>query len=437
MYHNRTTTVRSRGDRFIGSLLFALPLFLILILAISGCDSTDPITEEDVTFEGRVVEFPERGGEDLQGVEGARVTAWIHSGSGLQALPGNVTTDATGHFSLNTSGTTAAVVLRSEMDAFEASTLVEPGVSVSGTIRVPPMTHESTKQAEAYAEARSSSNRVHSFDAVAYVDAFAATALDAGTTSVEAVSAALASAVDAEVAYATHADGGGASDSHVSSVVSARTTAATDYRTALLEASTPVDREQARIVFERAYVTAYSGAGISYNAQAEASLVNARAAARFSGELSTASGFAAARQAQILAAYTVATAIEKHFEDAGAEEFRLIELAQARAEFMAAIRTAGTGAIIAEAYNDYRGVVFLHLAGETGLNASLIEAAFVATSPIRAALQSNVLAATNPEMVASAFVTFFTAVQDATRQLFDLGVEGAWAADIVALLSVH
>lgn len=425
---------RLHSGRFSGSLLLAL--FFVLMVAISGCDSSDSSSDE-VTFEGRVIQSADRGGDNGEGVADARVTAWVYSGSGLQALPGEATTNAEGHFTLTTSGTAASVVLRAETDDMEASALVEPNVAVSGTVRVPPMTRKSTMQAEAYADARSSSNQVHAFDAIVYVDATTAAALEGGTTDIENVGDAVAASVDAEVAYATHAQGGGATDAQVQATLTTRTSAASQYRAALVAATTASARAQARAAFEEAYVTAYSQADLSYSAQAQAALTNARAAARFSGELSTESGFAASRQAQVLAAHSVALAVEQEFEAAGASQARLSALAQARASFVAAVRAAASAQAIAEAYASYRTAVSVELAGETALNTSVIQAAFAATTTARAALEGSVTAAVNVQVIAGAFVTFFTTVREATEVSFGLGVEGAWAARVVALLSVH
>lgn len=418
--------------------------FSVVLLSTTGCDSTtnDPDPEPGAaTYTGQVTSdegYASRGAtrssaSNAGPVEGAVVTAFAVTADGqLRPLQGRATTNAEGRFSLETDGTTGAVVLAAEKADFESSALIESGVASSGTVTVPPMNEESHAEAEVYIGTRAASPEVQVADVVAYVSARTAADLEAGTTTTTAVAAAVAAAVEAEAAFLQTEEGGDASEAEVSQAEERRSRGYATFRASITSATTAEARTNAVQAFEEAYAQAYAEGDVTASQQAEASQAGARAAVRFSG--SSSASFGTVQQARLNAALATALAVEEEFEAAGASSGRLSALAQARASFVAAIRAAASAEAIAQAEAAYVSTVRTELAAEADVSTVALTSAEATTAVAETALDASVQTAASAQAVAEAYATFFVAARTAVEAA--LGADAALAVKVVTLLSV-
>lgn len=395
----------------------------MVLFSFLGCDSADLATE--VTLEGRVV------AEGNASVEGAAVTvSRLEADGQRRPVEGEARTDAQGRFALTIPATTDALVVEATNGSLRAAAALEAGAA-SGTrsrVAVPTLSARTTAQTEVFVAARAAGADVDVADAAAHVGAQTASWMRGGAVTATRAAAALRAAVEAETRYAQQAGSASAA-----AVRRARAQAYADLR-AQLQGMT----EQARAfeAFEEAYVRASAGAGLSLTRQAEASVAGASAAARFAGTTDATAAFRASQQARALAALALALAVEQEFRAAGASQGRLHALAQARTAYVTAVRAATSAQALADAAAAFRSAVRAELAAQAGVTPVAVDAALAATSSARATLDTAVASAADAAAVAQAHAAFFAAARQAAQGGLGAGANLAWAASVVALLSV-
>lgn len=407
----------------------ALAALLVAGLFASGCDAVAPA---EVTIQGSVTT---QVAHDTDGapVEDATVRSREVRNDGTQRpMEGEATTDAQGRYTLVTETTATPVILEATWGNQRAAVAIEAGAATASTLHAPPMTGETTAQADVFVEARARSARVTVADAAAHVGARAAAAIRQGTTTAAQVGSAVAASAEAEARVALHADGGGMTQAALEAVQRHRANAYTQLRAQMRAATTVEARRAAVQAFLEAYAAAYAAAGVAVRQQAQIALAAAAAAQRFAGA-HAAAAFATYQRAELFAALKLARAVEAEFQAAGATQARLQALAQARAALLAAMHAATTAQARAAALAEYRATVRTHFIEQTGRPASEIDAAFAATAAARTALNAAVLGAATGEAVANAYVTYFAAARQAAEG--ELIAAARWSARAIVLLS--
>jgi trimeric autotransporter adhesin len=409
--------------------LTAISAVLVAGLFISACDAVAPT---EVTIQGAVTTQLAHDAEG-ESVQDATVRSREVRDDGSQRpIEGEATTDAQGQYALVTETTARPVVVEATWDDQRAAVALEAGAATSSSVQAPPMTGETTAQADVFVEAHALSPLVTVADAAAYVSARTAAAIRQGTTTAAQVGTALAASVQAESRFALHAEGGALTQATVNAVRQHRVNAYAQLRTQMHAATTVQARRAAVDAFLETYAAATTGAGVGARQQAQVALTVFGAAQRFAGAHATAA-FATYQRAQLVAATKLAHAVEAEFQSAGAAAARLQALAQARATLLAEIRAATTAQAVAIAFTNYRATVRTHLIEQTNRPAADIDAALAATTTARAALNTAVLGATTGQAVADAYVTFFAAARQAAQG--ELIAAAWWSAEVIALLA--
>ena len=421
----RTLTARRAiaARRLYPSLLVAA----LLAAPLAGCDSTG--ADDEITIRGRVTDDATSGAVSGP-IAGATVAvAEVETDGDLTALEGEVTTDADGAFTLNTSGTERVVLVTATQGTFRTRSLIEEDGATTGTVSAPTLTAETDAEAAVYLAGRPTDARATVADVAFYVTREVAGRINGGADTATDVALAIEAALEAEAEYADRRGAGG----DRSDAVDLRNEAYGTFRAAVFAASTTTAGAAARLAFEQDYAGALADAGASADAQAGAGLAASRATARFSSDLSSGTAFDLVRQARLQAALAGALSVEAAFSEAGAST-RLSALADAREQLVTDLASALTAGAILDAETAYRAAVRAELAAETGLPAGDLEDAEAATSTALAAMEASIATATSAEFVGEAVATFHSAARAAVTAALGSGED--LAVDVITFLSL-
>jgi len=378
---------QSSSTASVGGLLsLSLSLLLIVGVPLVGCDSGGG-GDSSTTISGQATNNSSSGSSvasrvspksSQDGVEGATVTAVRVGANGTTtALEGSATTDANGEFTITLEGGDASnvVMLRAEGEGNYSSSVI---VQVDGQNQVDaqPMTAETAAEADVYVEAKSedeASNHdegVTAADVAVYVNAQAATDINAGQTQAAKVGAAIASSVEAERQTNSEADGGASSDA----VAQGKANLYADLQSSLATASSAEARAQAVAEFEDGMANLYAEAGGSEESQARSRQTGTSVMIEFSAEASGDAKVGLRKQAELLRAEATARAQEAIFEAEGASDATLNALVSARQQLTTNLRDAGSVDAMVTAHSTYRTTVKSQMKGTFGLSSSAIEA---------------------------------------------------------------
>jgi len=429
MNRNRLTLLRPATLLLVPALAFFL----------AACDTADPAPQNDVVIQGMVTSTGGHAEQPTEGhaVRGATVTAVSIGADGqVQTLPGEVTTDAEGRYTITTTATADPIRLTAETaDGFRGATLIEGQAGLAtGTVTAAPMNLQSTAGADAFVSARQQYPHVSAADAMLMVSDRTSQAIHDGHATVDAVGHSMAAAVEAETRFAMHADGAAATEAQIDDMRADRRAAYGTFRTQIGAATTADDRHLAIEAFQDAYAESFTGAGLTRTHAAHATAAGAGAGARFStagpqGE------FGVTYPGRVASGLTMSAAIEDEFQAAGASATTMSGLADARTAFSTSLRGATTQQQMDDAYTTYRQAVRNAIVAETNLPGATVDAAFDATASARTALDTSVAGATDATGIANAYAAYYPAATAAAETA--LGAEAGFAASSISMLGVH
>lgn len=382
------------------------------------------------------------------GVEGAVVTlARLQADGELEATgAAEVMTDVDGRFAIETDidGESGLVVVaRKESDEWWAR--VSGSLEHGAVTACPPVGVESTGEADVFAHVIAAGHD----EAVSYpmVQTYVDASLAAGVAEEPDLAADLAATFDAAAEARVDWLTGplGAADAADLEVVSAaEAEAQVRLESALLAAEgDPAAEEAAVATYFASVADAYTSAGLGNDAYAWATEANARTALAFLDARSTASGAALLRQAARVRARSTTNALDMQFAAVGASGEVRSAVAEAAASLLLALQAdTATESEIDAAFDVYHDEVV------AGLRASLvawdaqIEAIDVAVNGpggARSNLETALVLALDPSVVAGIYDTYFLAVEAATEAVMTTATQAEIdaTAQVLALASVY
>ena len=421
----------------------SLAALLVAAFALTtGCDSSGANEAEDgLTIEGRATD--DSGYSKSRGrIEGAAVTAVsVEADGSRRNLSGKTTTDAEGHFRLETDAATPKVlILRAETESFATSALVY--AEGRSSVHAMPMTAESHAEADVYVEARNQASYFEArdqasrgatiADVAAFVDTQVAASIQAGQTTAEKVAAAVRSSVEAEVAYAKEAS----PDVHEDEAREQKLEAFFTLQAALAASSNTAAQVEATEAFEARLARAYVEAGASAEAQAKASL----AARLVLSPVGSDAGLALRKRAEVIAALATTHAVEAAFEAGGATQARIDAVAAAGATLLAELRAVtleGYQSQVDAAHATYQSSVEAELSNELDVDASAISEAQASFS-VAEQILTNMLSVTgSAKAITEAYSAFYTHAEASARRSFSGNAKASLAATVLVLLSAQ
>lgn len=430
----------------------ALLLLLTAGLLVTGCDSGGALDDdndpppESATVSGQVTDEQAADGSKAAkaGVEGATVTAVSVSADGTTTtLEGEATTDANGAFTMDVDGEGASGVVRVDADG-EGDYTSSAIVLVDGQSQVDaqPLTVETAAEANVYVEAKSdaSSGEEHDegvtlADVAAYVEAEAASDIEAGTTSASDVAAAVRNAVEAEASYHSEANSG----VDAGAVATAKSDAYAQLQAELAAASDAEARATAVESFGVTLGSLYADAGASAQSQAEGRQAGTALVIEFSADASSDTELGLRKQAELLRAYATTQANEAVFEAEGTAQASLDALADARSTLLTEIRSATTVDAILTAKADYKAAVKDELEASFDVDATLIASAEGSTEPALSTLEEvfvnlDLLLGSAVDTTVDAYATFYADAQSAAETALESSADTETCATVIVTL---
>jgi len=382
------------------------------------------------------------------GVEGAVVTlARLQADGEFEATgAAEVMTDVDGHFAIETDidGESGLVVVaRKENDEWWAR--VSGSLEHGEVTACPPVGVESTGEAEVFAHVVAAGHdEAVSYPMVqTYVDASLAAGVAEEPDLATDLAATFEAAAGARVDWLTGPLG--AADAADLAVVSAaEAEAQVRLESALFAAvDDPVGVEAAVATYFASVADAYVSTGLGIDVYARATEVNARTALSFFGARGTAWGAALLRQAARVRARSTTNAIAVQFAAVGASEEVRGAVAEAAASLLLALQAdTATESEIDAAFDVYHDEVVAGLRGSLvawDAEIAAIDVAVNGPGGARSNLETALVLALDPSLVAGMYDTYFLAVEAAAEAVMTTATEAEidLTAEVLALASVY
>lgn len=336
-----------------------------IALSTTGCGpggNAEP-AGHSASVNGRVSD-----GASFAPVANASVTAYVYANGSLQVASETVTTDAAGDYSLTLefdTETVSDVIVQAEGDAaFEASALLSGTLADGDSATAPPMSAETTLEAEVYVDARAEASwggASTSAGLRAQIDADIAALIAASASEAADIAACTASVIAGmEARAAMLADESiGLTQAQIDAFLAAETQAQAELDAALDAAGSSQAQIDAAVeVYLDAIAAAYASAGVTSTQLAETVQAQATAAMAAGTALSSAAEAQAVMAAEAAKADAIGAANTAAFTALGAQATVLATIASAQVTLEASIEaSAGVVADIETAWANYNAAI--------------------------------------------------------------------------------
>lgn len=394
--------------------------FLFALVFAAGCTGGDGMNSG--TVNGRVTDDA-----SFAPVSGATVVAFeVESDGSLTAVSDSVTTDVNGSYrvevTFEASSISDLVVEATGSGSFEGRAIVSAEITDGSTVSAPPISGESTVEADIYVEARSSFDAHTTSEGLrGMIDSQVTAAVQASAEyqqDVQDLAVSIAAGLKARARMLVHSSIG-FTEAQVQAFLRAEAEAQADLDHALHIATSQAQIDAAVSAYVSAMATARSDLGLSEFSQS----VQAQVTAALSTSASLSSNVASQARVRFerLKAQALADANEAAFTALGASSLVMTGLNDARVQLYAAIEASGGAqASINNAWVSYNGYVRGELKTQVESvrsgGSAAIDTVQTSVTTSRTTLQSALTAAAgNVDAIVTAYASFMAAVDASVR----------------------
>lgn len=407
--------------------LFAVLILPVMLFIFFGCSDDDNPADSNngnpAKIEGRVTGssgFSKTNGlNKTNGIEGAAVTvAKVQSNGSLSTVSNaSVTTNAEGRFTVETNSVNEKyLVVVAQKGTAQWKAVVSATANAGSTSHCPPMSDETTAEAEVYARivADGKSNAVSYSDIQYYIDSEVAAEIKGNTTLISQVAVALNAEAEAKAkAYANSYFQ--ISSTSVQTINNAKATAQVQLESSLNAAGeSQAAYETAFNSYQQALINAYTSAGVEKSKCAKIIEISSDEMLRASATLSAQAKLALRKSSAKRKAYACRRAQEEECDSAGAQPAQKNAVISAGVTLDASINAATSANEIDAAFTSYHDAVVEQLRITLNTHASVItsvDASINSTVGLRAVLLTSIAAAVSTDAVVNAYVTFYNSVK--------------------------
>ncbi len=403
--------------------LFVITAFSFLTIGCSDDDNPVVNGDQSAKIEGRVTGnagFSKVNSlHKTNGIEGATVTvAEIQSNGSLSTVSNtSVQTDVEGKFVVETNSVNEKhLVVVAEKASSEWKAVVSASTETGSTIYSPPLSDETTAEAEVYSQvvAQNNTGVISYADVQYYIDSEVAEEVKGNANSTSTIASALNAEAEAKGKAFSNAYFE-TSSSALQSINSAKADAQASLEVSLHSAGESQSGYDAAFEsYQEAIVNAYVNAGIEKSKYAKIIGVSTKEMLRVSSSLSSEIRFALTKSAAKRKAYACSRGIEDEFDSAGASQSEKNAVVNARLALEASIDAAASVDEINAAFDAYHEAVVNQL--KITLNAhtaaiTSIDASINSVGGAKAILTASLAAAVSTDAVVNAYLNFYNSVK--------------------------
>jgi hypothetical protein len=404
-----------------------LYMMLAIMLAVSlfvlnGCNKDSEVTNPggSPSIEGYVTD-----GSGLQkgaaGISSAVITVGKIQSNGTLTIVSStaVQTDMNGHYVVEVNVTNERnLVVVATKGTLELKAVVSAEVRANTTIQAPPMTVQSTVEADVFIQiaATGNPNFVTIADVRSSIDAFVASDVKGNNSAIVA----LATAISAEAQARAHALATaeiGATQEQIDHARSASVDATVALDAALHASwNNPPGSRAALEVFYQATINAYVNNGIDIEKYARARVASIRAMLQWSSQLSTEVRFHLEQRAAYVRALLMDHVSQLEFQALSAGQTQMSAVVSAGATLKASISAATTSQQIVQAFTAYHDAIVQGLSVTLTTYASAIvtvDGNITKSNGLKAQLVATIQSAITPQQVIQAYWSYYSQVKTA------------------------
>ncbi|HTK82704.1 MAG TPA: hypothetical protein VL633_10460 [Bacteroidota bacterium] len=426
------------GQKFALCSLTALILVAAMSLCVIGCSKDSVVTAPSgsSSIEGYVTD-----GSGLQkgtaGIAAATITVGRMQSDGSLSVVSTsaVQTDVNGHYLVEVNAVNERnLVVVATKGTMELKAAVAAEVRANTIVQAPPMTVQSTVEADVLAQIAADGNPdfVTISDLRTYIDASIASNVQGNSSAIVS----LARAISAEAQARAHALASAEIAATQDQIAAARN--ASVQAAAELDASLSAHRDDpsgsraALEVFYQATINAYVNNGIGIEKFSRMQVASLRAMLQWSSQLSTGTRFLLEQRAAHVRALLMDRVSQIEFQALGAGQSTVSAVVSAGVTLQTSITTATTSQQIAQSFSAYHDAIVQAMEGALPTYAGAIatvDGNITKNNGYKAQLVASIQAAITPQDVVQAFWSYDTQIKTAVTN----ALAGATSVQIQAV----
>lgn len=428
---------------FLLTLVFSLAIFLISCSKDDNpADSNQQYSQVDGRLTGDSGYNKLMKTSSAEGIEGAAVAVYrVEANGNLTSVSkGSVQTDAQGKFTIQTTANAESnLLVECTKGTSKWQAIVSGEVKYGQTTHCPPINDETTEEAKTYTriKAEGKSSTIAYSDVRMMINSQLAAQLKSDESVRAQVIAALEAAARARLAYLLGVDAG-ASSTQLAAVIAADAQAQAAYDNDLYNSNdSQSGADNGYSNYCNAMLAAYTSTGLKIESAAKAIQIAAKAFVKAMASASVQTRSACEQSSSKISAYFIARAQEENFRAMGATQAQITAVINAGSTLKSTVTASASETERTNAFIKYHDAVVAQLKAAMSAQADAItvsDSLINASTGAKGELNASINAATTPELVVQAYLTFFGTVQTLVRTALSTATEAQINSVIQALI---
>ncbi len=417
---------------FLLTLVFFLAIFLISCSKDDNpADSNQQYSQVDGRLTGDSGYNKLMKTSSAEGIEGAAVAVYrVEANGNLTSVSkGSVQTDAQGKFTIQTTANAESnLLVECTKGTSKWQAIVSGEVKYGQTTHCPPINDETTEEAKTYTriKAEGKSSTIAYSDVRMMINSQLAAQLKSDESVRVQVIAALEAAASARLAYLLSADAG-ASSTQLAAVIAADAQAQAAYDNDLYNSNdSQSGADNGYSNYCNTMLAAYTSTGLKIESAAKAIQIAAKAFVKAMVSASVQTRSACEQSSSKISAYFIARAQEENFRAMGATQAQITAVINAGSTLKSTVTASASETERTNAFIKYHDAVVAQLKAAMSAQADAItvsDSLINASTGAKGELNASINAATTPELVVQAYLTFFGTVQTVVRTALSTATE--------------